>query len=358
MKALFKNEAIKAVIYGGISGLSLNDREREFFKENPACGYILFKRNIDTPKQVKALIDSLKNLHDYPLLFMIDQEGGRVRRLRPPHWPFYPAAFDFTQTDLNETHRLGDYRLGAQMMAEDLRALGFNLNCAPVCDVGQIGAHDIIGDRAYGFDAHLVASRARAVCDGLLAGGVLPCIKHIPGHGRALADSHLECPKIDADIHALQTDFYPFRALNDMPVAMTAHVLYEAIDAENLATESEKVIRLIREDIGFQGLIVCDDLSMKALKGSVFARTKRASKAGCDLLMHCNGTLKEMSELYRAAPRLKGNRLKRFMAALDRLSHQPVLLSSQEKSYFEHTYAKAKDQIDPTEVLARQKGLA
>lgn len=310
---------IGAYIFG-CAGLELTPEEAAFFAAHKPLGFILFRRNIDTPEQVRALIRDLKAAagHDH-VLFLIDQEGGRVQRLKPPHWPDYPPAARFEAVSGNAYEQREYVRLGARLIAHDLRALGINVDCVPVLDVPQPGAHDIIGDRAYGLTPQSVAVNGRAAAEGLLAGGILPVIKHIPGHGRALADSHLELPVVSASLKELEeTDFYPFRVNADMPLAMTAHVVYTAIDKRNPATTSRKVIDLIRNKIGFHGLLMSDDLSMGALSGAMAARTKSALRAGCDVILHCNGNLEEMRAIVANAPVLKGKALARAEAAFAR----------------------------------------
>ena len=313
----------RACIFG-LSGTELLAEERAFFAEAQPLGFILFRRNVDTPAQVRALTDSLKACVDHAPLILIDQEGGRVRRLRPPHWPDYPPAAHFRDFARSPEEERELVRLGARLMAYDLRDLGINVDCAPVLDVPQPGAHDIIGDRAYGTTRETVAVMGRAACEGFLAGGVLPIVKHIPGHGRAGADSHAALPIVDtAYDDILATDFYPFQVCADMPLAMTAHVLYRAIDKKHPATTSKKAIRLIRDVIGFDGLLICDDLSMNALSGHLSRRARDSVRAGCDVLLHCNGSLAQMSEVIAETPRLKGHALRRTEAALRRLLKTP-----------------------------------
>ncbi len=313
----------RACIFG-LSGTELLAEERAFFAEAQPLGFILFRRNVDTPAQVRALTDSLKACVDHAPLILIDQEGGRVRRLRPPHWPDYPPAAHFRDFARSPEEERELVRLGARLMAYDLRDLGINVDCAPVLDVPQPGAHDIIGDRAYGTTRETVAVMGRAACEGFLAGGVLPIVKHIPGHGRAGADSHAALPIVDtAYDDILATDFYPFQVCADMPLAMTAHVLYRAIDKKHPATTSKKAIRLIRDVIGFDGLLICDDLSMNALSGHLSRRARDSVRAGCDVLLHCNGSLAQMSEVIAETPRLKGHALRRTEAALRRMLKTP-----------------------------------
>ena len=264
-------------------------------------GFILFKRNCESPDQVRALVRELRETigrADAPVL--IDQEGGRVARLQPPHWRKYPAAA--TLGALGGERAQEAVRLAARLIADDLTALGITVDCLPVLDVPQPGASPAIGDRAYSSDPAEVARLGKAACEGLLEGGALPVIKHIPGHGRATVDSHDALPRVTAPRAELDTaDFAPFRALSDMPWAMTAHIVYGAIDAEAPATHSPLVIReIIRANMGFDGVLVSDDLSMKALGGSIGVRAARALAAGCDLALHCNGNAEEMMDVAAA----------------------------------------------------------
>lgn len=315
----------------GLSGLVLTDEERAFFREAQPWGFILFRRNVDSPAQVLALTDSLRELTgraDLPVL--IDQEGGRVQRLGPPHWPKYPAAKTFVQARGNDPETAREIvRLGARLIAADLRAVGINVDCVPVLDVPAPGSHGIIGDRAYGDDPDTIATLGRAAAEGLMAGGVLPVIKHIPGHGRARADSHEELPVVDARRKDLERDFAPFAVNADMPMGMTAHVVYTALDKANPGTWSKKVIaRTIRKQIGFDGLLMTDDLSMKALGGDFRARAEKAIAAGCDVVLHCNGVMAEMEAVASGAPLLGGKAKRRAEAALMRLRHRPEPLNA------------------------------
>lgn len=303
----------------GCSGLSLTTQEKHFFEDVQPWGFILFGRNIDTPEQVAKLVRELKscvNHEDVPIL--IDQEGGRVRRLRPPHWPAYPAGeqFGFAYAQNNEKG-LRFAWLQSRLMALDLLKLGINVDCLPVLDVPIPGSHDVIGDRAYGHEPEIVSQIGLAASNGLLAGGVLPVIKHIPGHGRAMVDSHKDLPIVSTALEELeQIDFKPFKKLNNMPLAMTAHVVYSAIDPKNPATTSKKVIEeVIRGKIGFDGLLMCDDLSMQALNGTFEERTTASFKAGCDVVLHCNGNMEEMSAVASASPNLSGDALRRAVQA-------------------------------------------
>lgn len=303
----------------GCAGPALTKAERAFFADVRPWGFILFARNIEAPDQVRALTAALRDTvgrSDAPVL--IDQEGGRVQRLGPPHWRRYPPgrAYGGATGDPRELARLG-----ARLMAHDLAALGINVDCAPVLDVPDPEGHAVIGDRAYGDAPDRVAVLGRAACEGLIAGGVLPVVKHVPGHGRARADSHLELPVVDAAWRELDArDFAPFKALSDMPMAMTAHVTYAAIDAKRPATTSRKVLRkVVRGAIGFDGLLMSDDLSMNALRGDFRDRAQNALRAGCDVVLHCNGDMAEMRAVAAGTGALKGAAKRRAQAALARL---------------------------------------
>lgn len=286
-----------AVIFG-CAGHRLTADERAFFQATNPLGFILFQRNVEEPDQVKALVADLRaavKRNDAPVL--IDQEGGRVARLKPPHWPEYPAAKAYAHLYArNAKDGLDAAWLGGRLIAADLAELGITVDCAPVLDVPQPGADPIIGDRAFGLEAQTIIPLAKAFLDGLMAGGVAGVIKHIPGHGRALVDSHKDLPCVDAPLDALQAvDFPPFKALHMAPWAMTAHVVYDALDPSAPATQSKTVIEdTIRRAIGFRGVLVSDDLSMKALSGGFAERARVSLEAGCDLALHCNGDMAEM----------------------------------------------------------------
>jgi beta-N-acetylhexosaminidase len=311
----------------GCAGAVLTEQEAAFFRDVRPWGFILFKRNVESPDQVRALTTALRETvgrEDAPIL--IDQEGGRVQRLGPPHWRRYPPGRAYGTLSTNDPLvRREVTRLGARLIAHDLLSLGINVDCVPVLDVPQRGAHDIIGDRAYGETAAEIATLGRAAAEGLIAGGVLPVIKHIPGHGRAMADSHENLPVVEASRAELEgCDFEPFRILSDMPMGMTAHVVYTAIDAKTPATTSKKVIReVIRGDIGFGGLLMTDDLSMKALSGDFTQRARAALAAGCDIVLHCNGRMDEMEAVVAGARTLGGQSRRRADAALARLARRP-----------------------------------
>jgi beta-N-acetylhexosaminidase len=303
-----------------IAGLELTDAERAFMRTERPWGFILFKRNVDSPRQVAGMVAELRNLvgvSNAPVL--IDQEGGRVQRLRLPHWPLYPAGAVFGALyDIDPALGLKAARLSNRLIAADLTDLGINVDCLPIADVPVPGADDVIGDRAYGTVPAKVAAIARAVTEGLEQGGVLPILKHIPGHGRAMADSHLQLPTVDTAESELQRiDFAAFKPLANLPMAMTAHVVFSALDPAQPATTSATIIeRVIRGVIGFQGLLMSDDVCMNALAGSIAERTQAIVAAGCDMVLHCSGVLDEMHEVARHAPELSGKALERAQRAL------------------------------------------
>jgi beta-N-acetylhexosaminidase len=312
----------------GVSGPELSAAERDFIRAECPWGFILFKRNIETPAQVTRLINELREeigRPDAPVL--IDQEGGRVQRLGPPNWPIYPAGAVFGRLyDIDPAAGLAAARLSARLIAADLDEVGVSVDCLPLADVPVSGANAVIGERAYGTEPAKVAAIARAVTEGLEEGGVLPVLKHIPGHGRATADTHFSLPVVDTSREELeQSDFAPFRALADLPMAMTAHVVFSALDPAQPATTSATIIdEVIRGLIGFQGLLMSDDVSMNALAGSISDRTRALLAAGCDMVLHCNGKLEEMLEVARVTPELSGKALARAgRALLSRKAPQP-----------------------------------
>ena len=304
----------------GVSGTELTAAEREFIRAERPWGFILFKRNVATPAQVTALVSELRAVAgaaDAPVL--IDQEGGRVQRLGPPHWPVYPPGAVFGSLyDIDSALGLTAARLSARLIAADLAELGITVDCLPLADVPVPGADTVIGNRAYGAEPDKVAAIARAVTEGLELGGVLPVLKHIPGHGRATADTHFRLPTVDTPRDELErTDFAPFKSLADLPMAMTAHVVFSAVDPAHPATTSATMIAdVIRGAIGFQGLLMSDDVSMNALSGNIAERTRAIFAAGCDLALHCNGDIGEMREVAGQTPELTGRALERARAAL------------------------------------------
>jgi beta-N-acetylhexosaminidase len=304
----------------GVSGTELGAEEREFIRAERPWGFILFKRNIETPSQVVQLVRDLREAADEPdAPVLIDQEGGRVQRLGPPHWPVYPPGAVFgTLYDIDPALGLSAARLSARLIAADLFELGVTVDCLPLADVPVAGADAVIGNRAYGTEPAKVAAIARAVTEGLQQGGILPVLKHIPGHGRATADTHFRLPVVDtAKAELERTDFAAFRPLAELPMAMTAHVVFSALDPAHPATTSATIIeQVIRGVIGFQGLLMSDDVSMNALAGSIAERTRAIVTAGCDMVLHCNGKLDEMREVARQTPELSGKALDRARRAL------------------------------------------
>ena len=304
----------------GAAGTRLTPDETAFYRGEQPWGFILFARNIAEEGQVRDLIASMRDCVGRPdAPVFVDQEGGRVQRLRPPLAPNYPDAA--TLGTLYAKDREAGLRaawLMSRLHAFDLKRLGFSADCLPVLDVPVPGAHDVIGSRAYGQDPEAVASLGRAAAEGLLAGGILPVMKHIPGHGRAGADSHKALPRVDASLEELRArDFVPFQALSGLPMAMTAHVVYTAIDPDNPSTTSARVIsQIIRGEIGFDGLLMSDDVSMNALSGDFGARAQAILAAGCDLVLHCNGVMDEMRAVAQRTPDLQGKGLARAAKAL------------------------------------------
>ena len=304
----------------GISGTELSAAEREFIGAARPWGFILFKRNVEDPSQVSRLVGALRDAvgrPDAPVL--IDQEGGRVQRFGPPHWPTYPAGAVFGRLyDMKPALGLTAARLSARLIADDLALTGVSVDCLPLADVPVAGADAVIGDRAYGTNPVKVAAIARAITDRLEQGGILPVLKHIPGHGRATADTHFRLPVVDVARDELEaTDFAAFVPLADLPMAMTAHVVFSGIDPAQPATTSATMIeQVIRGSIGFQGLLMSDDVSMNALAGSIAERTRAIFVAGCDVVLHCNGKLEEMRDVANHSPELSGEALRRASRAL------------------------------------------
>ncbi|WP_374651644.1 beta-N-acetylhexosaminidase [Dongia sp.] len=311
----------------GCAGPELTAAERDFFRAVDPLGFIVFARNLIEPEQSRRLAADLRaaiGRPDAPIL--VDQEGGRVARLKAPHWRHPPAADRFGAIAATDRARAAEaVRLNHELMAVEMRTVGINVDCAPLVDVRMTGAHDIIGDRAFGTDPYLVADLGRAAAEGLLAGGVMPIVKHIPGHGRAMVDSHFDLPRVDTDIDTLaETDFVPFRALNDIPWAMTAHIVYTAIDPNQPATLSRTVIaEIIRGEIGFSGLLLSDDLSMKALKGGLDELAQGSLDAGCDVVLHCNGDMAEMEKVVRGTKPLSAAGIARYEQGQRRLNADP-----------------------------------
>lgn len=316
------NNPIPAAAIFGCAGPSLGEDERRFFGRVNPLGFILFARNIVDPAQVKALVAELRacvGRADAPVL--IDQEGGRVQRLRPPHWRKAPPGAPFARLAESDPEAARQaLRLNYRLIGRELAELGIDVDCAPVLDVPIPGAHDVIGDRAFGLTADRVADLGLQVVEGLLDEGVLPVIKHIPGHGRSMVDSHHDLPVVEASLAELEAqDFPPFRALRHAPWAMTAHVVYTALDAKAPATTSAKVIgEIIRGTIGFDGVLISDDLSMKALGGRFEDRTTACLAAGCDVALHCNGDMAEMQAIAAAVTPLTDTAQERIAGGLAR----------------------------------------
>ncbi|MCV2868630.1 beta-hexosaminidase [Defluviimonas sp. WL0002] len=300
----------------GCQGPVLGPEEAAFIRDANPLGFILFARNIEEPDQVRRLTDALRAAvgRDAPVL--IDQEGGRVQRLRAPHWREWLPPLDQVKASPPEVMERGVW-LRYRLIADELRKLGIDANCAPSADIAGPDTHPFLRNRCFGSDAATVVKAARAAANGLLEGGVLPVLKHIPGHGRAIADSHMELPTVDApEAELLRADFAPFRALADLPVGMTAHIRFRAIDPDRPATASPVMIDLIRRRIGFQGLLMTDDITMQALSGTAAERARAAIAAGCDIVLHCNGTISEMAETVAAAGEMGDVALRRAATAL------------------------------------------
>lgn len=289
----------------GLSGLRLTADERAFFRDSDPAGYILFGRNIEDRDQLRALTDELRAIHGREHLFVcIDQEGGRVARMKPPQWLAFPPGEVFDRLyDISPASAIEAARSNAEALGMDLAEVGISVDCHPVLDVRQPGANDVIGDRALGSEPLRVAALGKAVLQGLARAGVTGCVKHMPGHGRALADSHKALPVVDASEEALETDLSPFRALADGPIGMTAHICYRVWDDENPGTLSPFVIgEIIRRRIGFDGLLLTDDLDMEALSGTVPERAARAIAAGCDIALNCWAKMDDMVGIAKALP--------------------------------------------------------
>lgn len=328
-----------------MAGLTLSADERAFFRDADPTGYILFGRNVESRAQMRALTDDLRALHGrQDLMICIDQEGGRVARMKPPVWPAYPTGEAFDRLyDLGPASAIEAARLNARALGLDLAEVGITMDCYPSVDVRQPGAHDVIGDRALGRDPMRVAALGRAILEGLALSGVVGCIKHMPGHGRAMADSHKELPTVTASAQELEQDLEPFRTLASAPVGMTAHVRYTAWDAENPATLSPDVIaQVIRGQIGFSGLLLSDDLDMQALSGTVPERAVRAIAAGCDIALNCWARMDDMVGIAKGLPTmsaLSAQRLATAMASVAAVS------------------AAQADQPDHAELVARRDAL-
>jgi beta-N-acetylhexosaminidase len=303
----------------GLAGLTISANERAFLREAQPWGLIIFKRNVSTLQQVTGLASSFRDILGWQAPILVDQEGGHVQRLGPPHWPTYPPGARYGELyDREPATGIAAARLAGHLIASDLASLGIDVDCLPLADVPAPSSDAVIGDRAYGSEPGKVAAIAAAIAQGLQAGGVLPVLKHLPGHGRAKTDSHHSLPVVDTDRATLEaTDFAAFRPLAGLPIGMTAHVVFSAIDPIAPATTSVTMVReVIRGFIGFQGLLMSDDISMGALSGTLAERSRAALAAGCDLVLHCNGDLREMQEVAGVAPELSGEAAARSRAAL------------------------------------------
>ncbi|KZK82529.1 Beta-hexosaminidase [Pseudovibrio sp. Ad46] len=306
----------------GCLGPELRAEDKAFFRDQQPFGLILFARNMETPAQIRRLCADFREAvgrADAPVF--IDQEGGRVQRFGAPHVPVYPAAGTIGRLyaqDVEAAKRAA--YLHALLIGLDLRDLGLNANCIPCLDMPIEGASNIIGLRAYGSDVALVSDLGRAAMDGCLAAGVMPVMKHMPGHGRALVDSHLSLPEVTSPLEELEArDFLPFKSLRDCPMGMTAHIVFKEIDGDHPVTQSSYAIqKVIREAIGFDGVLISDDISMKALGGDLKSRVEKIVAAGCDLVLHCNGELDEMKTVASAVPEIDGKRAERIKAAMQR----------------------------------------
>ena len=337
----------------GCSGTSLSAEEKSFFKEADPLGFIIFSRNVENPQQLKSLVADLRETvgrENAPVL--IDQEGGRVARLSPPHWPAFPPAATYADIYKQDKKNGTDAaRLGGQLIGYELDQMGITIDCAPVLDLPGADADPIIGDRAFGADVDTIVDLGRAFAEGLMDAGIAPVIKHIPGHGRALVDSHEKLPIVDATKDELEKDFAPFKALNYMAWAMTAHVVYTEIDPDNPATFSAEIIKnVIRKQIGFRGFLISDDLSMKALDNTsantsastMKERSSRALAAGCDAVLHCNGHMAEMIDVASGCGQMSGSQWARF--ALGNLQRHFAGEEDEESETFD--LAKAKSSFD------------
>lgn len=331
----------------GLEGLVLTAFETAYLAQTKPWGVILFGRNIDNPGQVRSLTGAVRKALGWHAPILIDQEGGRVQRMKPPHWQRYPAASRYGAMESQQPGAgVEAAHIATLLMADDLLDVGINVNCAPVLDLRVRGGTNAIGDRAYHGDPQTLSKVARAVHDAYLQAGVAPVIKHIPGHGRAVEDSHYALPTITTARATLEaTDFVPFKALNDAPFAMTAHLIFQAIDPDHPVTLSPIMIKLIREHIGFEGALMSDDLGMGALTGPMNERAALAIAAGCDLALHCNGVQSEMEAIWQSVPLLEGVAAKRCASGLARLGHQSLdrqaLLSRYERLLASHPHSNA-----------------
>ncbi len=317
----------------GCAGLRLRPDEAAFFREADPWGFILFARNVADPAQLAALTAELRAAVGREAPIFVDQEGGRVARLGPPHWRAWLPPLE--QVALNKRHAARAMYLRYRLIAEELRAVGIDGNCAPVADIARAETHPVLRNRCYGQDVVKVAEIAGSVAQALLDGGVLPVVKHLPGQGRAVTDSHAELPRVKARYKTLRwSDFMAFEPLAELPLGMTAHVVFEAIDPEHPATQSRPVLDMVRQDIGFQGLLISDDLNMQALSGDLGARAGAALAAGCDVVLHCSGDMAEMQAVAKAAGRMGPQAAARAERALGwRRDALPIDISAAEAEF-------------------------
>lgn len=326
------------------AGTVLTEEEKSFFADQRPSGFILFARNCENPDQLKKLIDSVRNaVQDEKMLVLVDQEGGRVARMQPPHWTDFPSGRVLGNIYRQEGEAgLSKIRLISQWLATEIYAVGINVNCVPVLDVPVPGAHDVIGTRAYGETVEDVITVAKAVVEGHRDAGVLPVIKHIPGHGRAGVDSHLTLPVIKDPVDELRNkDFLPFKAFNNMPLGMTGHLLLPELDEKNPVSTSRHIIdTIIRKEIGFDGLLMSDDLDMEALDGTIGERAKNCLEAGCDLPLYCKGEFHKMTEVAEVSPELSGDALRRINTAKGQLSAPKAFDKEQISAWMKENLAK------------------
>jgi beta-N-acetylhexosaminidase len=314
----------------GCEGLRLSPEERDFFRDFDPFGFIIFARNVDTPEQLLALTKSLREAVGREAPILIDQEGGRVQRMRGPHWrEWTPPLQAIAEAGDGAAEMMA---LRSKIIATELLAVGIDANCAPLADIASETTHPFLRNRCYGETAEGVTRIARAVADAYLEMGVLPVAKHLPGHGRSVNDTHHDLPRVTVDRNTLiETDFAPFKALSDLPMAMTAHIIFTAYDAETPATQSPEMLRVIREEIGFGGLLMTDDLNMQALSGSLGERASRSIAAGCDIALHCKGAMAEMLQVAAAAGAMRETTRQRAHAALaQRRAAKPVDIAALE----------------------------
>jgi len=321
----------RAVAFG-CEGLRLTSAERQFFARADPFGFILFPRNVEAPGQLRALTAELRDCVGWEAPVMIDQEGGRVQRMRAPHWREYLPALDQMAQAKDPMRAMW---LRNRLIAAELHDAGIDVNCAPVADLLEEHTHPVLRNRVYGAEIATVVEAARTTAEALLAGGVLPVLKHVPGYGRASVDSHLVLPRVGVSAEELAArDFAPFRALRDLPMGMTAHIVFADIDPDHPATTSERMIRLIREEIGFTGLLFTDDVGMNALSGPVAERAAASLEAGCDIVLHCNGDLAEMQAVAAACRLMDGAGNARADAALSkRKAPVPVDIAALEAEF-------------------------